>query len=97
MAEKQEQSQSEGEPRAENKILTKKKLVAAVQAKRSGKLAAEDVSVMNVQLRAAAMVRQPIILGDRDVSDGIWIMDFDPTDKIIVIDSDPTDRLPTPG
>jgi hypothetical protein len=61
--------------------LGKKKLLAAIKAKREGTLSPDDFRMMNVQL--AARARQPIILTDTDPTDPMLFFDADPTDRIV--------------
>lgn len=66
-----------------NFTLKKKKLLTAMEAKRAGKLAPEEIQAMNLQLLAA---RRPALHPhiDSDPSDPIILHDFDPTDDIWV-------------
>lgn len=66
-----------------NFTLQKKKLLTAMEAKRAGKLAPEEIQAMNLQLPAR---RRPHTHPfDADPTDPIIIHDFDPRDDIIVI------------
>jgi hypothetical protein len=91
MATKQEQP--EGKSKAETKSKLLKKMAFAVQAKREGRLSAEDFKAMNVQLRSSPMIRRPITIFDTDPYDSIITADSDETDMIHMYDTDLTDRF----
>jgi hypothetical protein len=91
--------EKKGKPQAKDTINEKKKILAAIQAKREGKdvsadlgtenlsflnrISAEDISVINLQLQGAAALRR------RPFS----LSDNDPTDPITFFDLDPNDRV----
>ncbi len=85
--------QSKEKNKGETKAQLVKKMLFAFEAKRRGRMSAEDFKTMNVQLRASPFVRRPVTLFDTDPHDSIITADADPTDMIHMYDSDPTDRI----
>jgi hypothetical protein len=79
--------------KAETKSQLLKKMAFAVQAKREGRLSAEDFKAMNEELRTSRMIRRPITIMDTDPYDSIITADSDETDMIHMYDTDLTDRF----
>jgi len=88
-----EKKPPEQQRKAETKSQLLKKMAFAVQAKREGRLSAEDFNAMNEQLRSSPRIRRPITLMDTDPYDSIITADRDETDMIHMYDTDLTDRF----
>jgi hypothetical protein len=74
----------------------KKQLLASVTERtKTRSLKPEDISVINVQLSipTSHLIRQNIVIKDKDGSDGARIRDWDDSDQITKLDRDPTDII----